>query len=94
MLTGNNGSFHPIVHAGFLGEFLRSAKDQGGAVYRKLGDLIASSKGTRAPEVFQVEIDVEGKKARGIIRELQQHPVTDKIQHVDFLELTDNTRSV
>ncbi len=43
-----------------------------------------------SPEVYQVELDVEGKKAKAIIRELQQHPVKDTIQHVDFLELTDD----
>ena len=52
----------------------------------KLNDI---EKIVYSPEVYQVELDVEGKKARGIIRELQQHPVTDRIQHVDFLELTD-----
>ena len=40
-----------------------------------------------SPDVYQVEIDIEGKKTMGIIQELQQHPVTDKIVHVDFLEL-------
>ena len=53
----------------------------------KLNDI---EKIVYSPEVYQVELDVEGKKARGIIRELQQHPVTDKIQHVDFLEVTDS----
>ncbi|MFT7344194.1 MAG: large subunit ribosomal protein L25 [Lentimonas sp.] len=42
-----------------------------------------------SPEVFQVEIDVEGKKAIAIVQELQQHPVKDTIQHVDFLQLDD-----
>ena len=40
-----------------------------------------------SPDVYQVEIDIEGEKSMGIIQELQQHPVTDKIVHVDFLEL-------
>ena len=52
----------------------------------KLNDI---EKIVLSPEVYQVELDVEGKKARGIIRELQQHPVTDRIRHVDFLEITD-----
>jgi large subunit ribosomal protein L25 len=43
-----------------------------------------------SPEVYQVEIDIEGKKAKGIIRELQQHPTKDTIQHVDFYELSDS----
>lgn len=43
-------------------------------------------------DVFNVEIDVDGKKFSTIIQELQQHPVTDKITHVDFLELEDNKK--
>jgi large subunit ribosomal protein L25 len=42
-----------------------------------------------SPEVYQVEINVDGKKKKGIIRELQQHPTKDTIQHVDFYELSD-----
>ena len=39
--------------------------------------------------MYQVALDIEGKKAMGIIRELQQHPTKDTIQHVDFYELND-----
>jgi large subunit ribosomal protein L25 len=42
-----------------------------------------------SPEVYQVALDIEGKKAMGVIRELQQHPTKDTIQHVDFYELND-----
>jgi large subunit ribosomal protein L25 len=42
-----------------------------------------------SPDVYQVEIEIDGKKAVGIIQELQQHPVKGTIQHVDFLELND-----
>ena len=42
-----------------------------------------------SPEVYQVELDIEGKKATAIVRELQQHPVKDTIMHVDFLQTTD-----
>lgn len=41
-------------------------------------------------DVYQVELDIEGKKLNGVIRELQQHPITGKIQHVDFLQLEEN----
>ncbi len=43
-----------------------------------------------SPDVYQVELDIEGKKVNGVIRELQQHPITGKIQHVDFLQLEVN----
>lgn len=39
------------------------------------------------PDVFQIELDIDGKKTNAIIQELQQHPVTDKVMHIDFLEL-------
>lgn len=42
-----------------------------------------------SPDVYKIDLDIEGKKASAIIRELQQHPVKDTIQHVDFLEVTD-----
>lgn len=42
------------------------------------------------PDVFQVELDIDGTKATAIIQELQQHPVTDKVVHIDFLELDAN----
>lgn len=42
------------------------------------------------PDVFQIELDIEGQKATAIIQELQQNPVTDKVVHVDFLQLDAN----
>jgi large subunit ribosomal protein L25 len=39
------------------------------------------------PDVFQVELDIEGTKATAIIQELQQNPITDKVTHIDFLQL-------
>src|SRR5690606_20508582 len=42
-----------------------------------------------SPDVYKIELDIDGKKATAVIRELQQHPVKDTIQHVDFLEVTD-----
>ncbi|MGV3629665.1 MAG: 50S ribosomal protein L25/general stress protein Ctc [Bacteroidota bacterium] len=39
------------------------------------------------PDVFQVELDIEGKKAMAIIQDLQQDPIKDTVRHVDFYEL-------
>lgn len=41
------------------------------------------------PEVYQIEIDIDGKKAKAIIQDLQQDPIKDSIRHVDFFELND-----
>jgi len=43
-----------------------------------------------SPDVFIIELDIEGTKKTGVIQELQMHPVKDTVQHVDFLELVDN----
>jgi large subunit ribosomal protein L25 len=39
------------------------------------------------PDVFKIELDIDGKKSEAIIQELQQDPITDRVMHVDFLEL-------
>ena len=36
-----------------------------------------------------VEIDVDGKKVKAILKDIQFHPVTDSIEHIDFLQLID-----
>lgn len=41
-----------------------------------------------SPDVYEVNLEIDGKKASAIIRDLQQHPVKDYVQHVDFLEVT------
>jgi len=43
-----------------------------------------------SPEVFQFELNIDGKHAKAVVRELQQHPVRGTIQHVDFLQLEDD----
>ena len=41
------------------------------------------------PEANFVEIDLNGTKTNAIIKELQFHPLTDVLLHVDFLQLDD-----
>ena len=39
------------------------------------------------PDVHLIKLDVGGKKVDAILKDIQFHPVTDGIQHVDFLEV-------
>jgi large subunit ribosomal protein L25 len=39
------------------------------------------------PDVFQIELDLEGTKATAIIQDLQQDPLSGKVIHIDFLQL-------
>ena len=40
------------------------------------------------PNVYAVAIDIEGNTVNALIKDIQFHPVTDRIIHVDFIELT------
>ena len=42
------------------------------------------------PDVHFVDIDVEGTKAKAILQDIQFHPLTEQILHVDFLRLNDS----
>ncbi|HBI81088.1 MAG TPA: 50S ribosomal protein L25 [Bacteroidales bacterium] len=41
------------------------------------------------PVVYLVKLNVDGKVYETIIKEIQFHPVTDKILHVDFLKVSE-----
>ena len=36
------------------------------------------------PNVYLIEMDIQGKKYKAILQETQLHPVTDRILHLDF----------
>ena len=56
-----------------------------GYVYeRELKDIIYT------PEVFLINIDLEGEKLQAILKETQFHPVTERILHIDFMEVSEN----
>ncbi len=40
------------------------------------------------PNIYSVNLDIDGKKYTAVMRELQFHPVTDQLLHVDFYEVT------
>ncbi|MDR3119177.1 MAG: 50S ribosomal protein L25/general stress protein Ctc [Mediterranea sp.] len=42
------------------------------------------------PAIYSVNLDIDGKKIRAILKDIQFHPVKDFILHVDFLEVIDN----
>ncbi len=42
------------------------------------------------PEIYLVKLEVGDKTVDAIMKEIQFHPVTDKILHVDFLQVVEN----
>ena len=41
------------------------------------------------PEIFAINLDVNGVKKNAVLKEIQFHPVTDNILHIDLLEVSD-----
>ncbi|MFO7656955.1 MAG: 50S ribosomal protein L25 [Bacteroidales bacterium] len=44
--------------------------------------------------VYMVNFDIEGDMHKAIIKEIQFHPVTDKVQHIDFIEVSEKEPAV
>lgn len=42
------------------------------------------------PEAHTVVIELDGKKIEAVLQDIQFHPITDKILHVDFYQLSAN----
>jgi len=42
------------------------------------------------PKVYIVNIDIDGSGYQAVIKDLQFHPVTDKLLHADFYQLSDD----
>ena len=40
------------------------------------------------PEIFVVELSIDGNKTMAIVKDMQFQPVTDEILHMDFLEVS------
>lgn len=40
------------------------------------------------PEIFLVSLDIDGKKVDAIMKAIQFHPVSDKVLHIDFIQVS------
>ena len=41
------------------------------------------------PDIFAIELDVNGEKRHAVLKDIQFHPVKDTILHIDLLEVND-----
>lgn len=51
-------------------------------------DEIALKKIVWSHHVYEIGIEIDGKQHRSIIQDIQFHPVTDRVTHIDFLAVT------
>lgn len=56
-------------------------------------DLVVTNDAVRkliyTPEIFAIELDINGEKRNAILKEIQFEPVKDTILHIDLLEVDD-----
>jgi large subunit ribosomal protein L25 len=56
-------------------------------------DLVVKNDDVRkliyTPDIFAIELDINGEKKNAVLREVQFHPVKDTILHIDLLEVND-----
>jgi large subunit ribosomal protein L25 len=56
-------------------------------------DLVVSQDAVRklvyTPDIFAIELDINGQKRMAVLKDIQFHPVKDSILHIDLLEVND-----
>jgi large subunit ribosomal protein L25 len=56
-------------------------------------DLVVSQDAVRklvyTPDIFAIELDINGSKRMAVLKDIQFHPVKDTILHIDLLEVND-----
>lgn len=57
-------------------------------------DLVVSLEAVRkliyTPDIFAIELDINGDKRMAVLKDIQFHPVKDTILHIDLLEVSDS----
>ena len=88
----NGGAIVELPYAGTLkpGEKIVEIGNGKGLITT---DLVVSNDAVRklvyTPDIFAVELDINGEKRMAVLKDLQFHPVKDSILHMDFLEVND-----
>ncbi len=56
-------------------------------------DIVVTNEAVRkliyTPEIYAIDLEVNGEKRHAILKDIQFHPVKDNILHIDFLEVND-----
>ena len=71
------------------GEILIEKQGKGTVVTNFAITFDAIRKLIYTPEIFLVELTINGKMQKAIVKDIQFHPVTDEILHIDFLSVFD-----
>ena len=98
----SEGKIPVVLNGGELVELPFNGTLQAGEKLVEIGDneavittdlavtLDAVGKLVYTQDVFAIELEFNGQKKMAVLREIQFHPVTDAILHIDLLEVTEN----
>ena len=88
----NGGEIVELPYAGQLGEgeTVVEIANNRGIITRNLQVSVEDvRKLIYTPEIFAIELDINGTTTMAVLKEIQFHPVKDEILHIDLLEVTD-----
>ncbi len=86
----NGGAIIDLPYAGTLkpGEKIVEIGNGKGLITT---DLVVSNEAVRkliyTPDIFAIELDLNGEKRMAVLKDIQFHPVKDNILHIDLLEV-------
>lgn len=68
------------------------AKDENGKPAAKAIAILATDlrKVVYTPHVYVINLDIEGQHHTAVMKELQFHPTTDAVMHIDFYEINED----
>ncbi len=49
----------------------------------------ALAKAVYSPNIYLIKLDIEGRQVNAILKDIQFHPVTDNMLHIDFYEVNE-----
>lgn len=88
----NGGAVVELPYAGTLkaGEKIVEIGNGKGLITTDLAVSVdAVRKLVYTPDIFEIDLDINGDKRIAILKDLQFHPVKDTILHIDLLEVND-----
>ena len=89
----NGGAIIDLPYAGTLreGEKIVEIGNGKGLITT---DLVVKAEDVRkliyTPDIFAIELNIHGETRNAVIKDLQFHPVSDKLLHIDLLEVFEN----
>lgn len=89
----NGGKVFELPYKGTLSEGEKLVEIEGGKKGTIVTDFTVSKDAVRklvyTPEIYVIDLTIGNKSVKAVLKDIQFHPVTDAILHMDFLEVNE-----